>query len=64
VNVISTMEEPATFEEAKLDSKWCKAMEEEIHALEKKLNLNYMPSAKNKIPVGCKLVYKIKYNSD
>jgi Reverse transcriptase (RNA-dependent DNA polymerase) len=23
-----------------------------------------MPSAKNKIPLGCKLVYKIKYNSD
>jgi hypothetical protein len=35
VNVISTMEEPTTFEESKLDSKWYKAMEEELHALEK-----------------------------
>jgi hypothetical protein len=46
VNVISTMEEPATFEEAKRDSKWCKAMEEELHALKKKSNPDYMPSTK------------------
>jgi hypothetical protein len=35
VNVISTMAEPATFEEAKQDPKWCKAMDEELHDLEK-----------------------------
>jgi hypothetical protein len=37
VNVISTTKEPTTFEEAKRDPKWCKAMEEELHALEKKI---------------------------
>jgi hypothetical protein len=46
VNVISTMEEPATFEKAKQDPEWCNAMEEELHVLEKKSNMDYMPSTK------------------
>jgi hypothetical protein len=33
VNVISTMEKPSTFEEAKNDPKWCKAVEQEFLAL-------------------------------
>jgi hypothetical protein len=65
VNVISTMAEPATFEEAKQDPKWCKAMDEELQALEKKNQTwTICPLPKNKKPVGCKWVYKIKYNSD
>jgi hypothetical protein len=46
VNDISTMTEPATFEEAKYDPKWCKTMDKELHALEKKSNLDYMPFTK------------------
>jgi hypothetical protein len=33
---LANQSEPATFEEAKINPIWCKAMEEEFQALEKK----------------------------
>jgi hypothetical protein len=36
LNSLSQIEEPKYFEIAKLNPKWCKAMDEELHALEKK----------------------------
>jgi hypothetical protein len=35
LNLLSKIEEPNSYEIAKLDYKWCKAMEEELYALEK-----------------------------
>jgi hypothetical protein len=35
LNSISQANEPQTFEIAKHNSNWCKAMDEELHALEK-----------------------------
>jgi hypothetical protein len=39
LNSLSQTDEPKNFEIAKLDPKWCKAMDEELHALEKKIKL-------------------------
>jgi hypothetical protein len=47
LNSLSQPEEPKIFEIAKLDPKWCKAMDEELHALEKTLNMKNMFSTKN-----------------
>jgi hypothetical protein len=35
---LSKIEEPTNYEVAKNDPKWCKAMEKELYALEKKSN--------------------------
>ena len=39
-------------------------MKEELKALEKNKTWVIVPLPKNKKPVGCKWVYKIKYNCD
>jgi hypothetical protein len=39
---LSKIEEPINYEIAKLESKWCKVMNEELNALEKKSNLGSM----------------------
>jgi Reverse transcriptase (RNA-dependent DNA polymerase) len=64
LNSLSQIEEPKVFEIAKLDPKWCKAMDEELHALEKNQMWEIYFLPKTKKPVGCKWVYKIKYRSD
>jgi hypothetical protein len=55
LNSLSQTDEPKNFEIAKLDTKWCKAMDEELHTLEKKnqtWEIYFLP--KNKKLVGCK----------
>jgi Reverse transcriptase (RNA-dependent DNA polymerase) len=64
LNSLSQIEEPKVFEIAKLDPKWCKVMDEELHALEKNQTWEIYFLPKTKKPVGCKWVYKIKYRSD
>jgi hypothetical protein len=43
---LTRTDEPKNFEIAKLGPKWCKAMDEELHALEKKSNLENIFSTK------------------
>ncbi|KAJ3705609.1 hypothetical protein LUZ61_009314 [Rhynchospora tenuis] len=64
LSAISQNEEPKNFEEAINQPVWCKAMKEELQALEKNNTWTIVPLPKNKKPVRCKWVYKIKYNSD
>ena len=57
-------DEPVTFQEACEVKEWQEAMDEEMNALVKNetWDLVKLPSTKNVI--GCKWVYKMKYNSD
>jgi Reverse transcriptase (RNA-dependent DNA polymerase)/gag-polypeptide of LTR copia-type/Integrase core domain/GAG-pre-integrase domain len=61
---INELKEPTTFLDAKDNAKWCKAMNEELEALERNKTWTLTPLPKGTKPVGCKWVYKIKYNSD
>ena len=56
--------EPETFEEASQSSKWIKAMEEEIAALEQNQTWELAPKPKDVKSISCKWVYKIKRRTD
>jgi Reverse transcriptase (RNA-dependent DNA polymerase) len=60
----SKEKEPTQYSEAIKNPKWCKAMGEELEALEKNKTWKIIQLSKNKKPVGYKWAYKIKYNSD
>jgi Reverse transcriptase (RNA-dependent DNA polymerase) len=61
---ISKEVEPTNFWVAKTIPIWCTTMKEELEALEKNKTWTLMSLPKGKKLVGCKWVYKIKYNSD
>jgi Reverse transcriptase (RNA-dependent DNA polymerase) len=61
---ITNQMEPTNFSEANQSPIWRKAMKEELQALEKNDTWDIVNLPKNKKPVGCKWVYKIKYNCD
>jgi Reverse transcriptase (RNA-dependent DNA polymerase) len=56
--------EPTSFDEANKNLIWYKAMEEELKGLEKNNTWDVVKLSNEKKPVGCKWVYKIKYNCD
>ncbi|GKU86582.1 hypothetical protein SLEP1_g1092 [Rubroshorea leprosula] len=61
---ISTKDEPKSFSKAIQDPKWRQAMKVEIDALEKNNTWTLETFPPDKRPIGCKWVYKIKYNAD
>ncbi|BBN69414.1 RmlC-like cupins superfamily protein [Prunus dulcis] len=64
VAFISRVVEPTTFAQASTDPLWQEAMDEEIQALEQNNTWSITPLPAGKHPIGCKWVYKVKYNSD
>ena len=54
--------DPVTYEEAANDDCWIKAMNEEIHAIEKNDTWELTTLPEGKKPIGVKWVYKTKYN--
>jgi Reverse transcriptase (RNA-dependent DNA polymerase) len=61
---ITHQTEPTTWEDANQHPVWQKAMNEELQALEKNHTWDIVSLPQGKKPVGCKWVYKIKYNND
>jgi hypothetical protein len=53
-----------SYVEAAEDANWRAAMEEEMHALAENETWDLVDALAGVKPIGCKWVYKIKYNSD
>ncbi|KAJ4818592.1 Retroelement pol polyprotein-like [Rhynchospora pubera] len=61
---VTAKKEPDHFGEAMKDINWRKAMQTEIEALERNNTWSIEDLPSNKKAIGCKWVYRIKYNSD
>lgn len=61
---ISTVKEPVNYQQVKCDPEWMKAMEEELRALEENETWEIVQLPKNKRPIGCRWIYKVKLNPD
>jgi hypothetical protein len=57
-------DEPRTFQEAKVSSKWMFAMDQEIESIEKNDSWELVEAPDNVNPIGLKWVFKIKRNPD
>ena len=62
VNLFSC--EPQSFEEAREDKVWIKAMDDEIGMIEKNKTWELVKLPKEKEVIGLKWIYKTKYNED
>ena len=56
--------EPVSYEEAAKDANWHAPMEEEMRALVENENWDLVDAPKGVKPIGCRWVYKVKYNID
>ncbi|XP_023772322.1 uncharacterized protein LOC111920980 [Lactuca sativa] len=56
--------EPKSYNEAFSDPNWIKAMNDEMEALHRNNTWEITDLPKNRKPIGCKWVYKIKYKSN
>lgn len=61
---ITSIGEPRTYEQAVLHDCWKEAMKKEIEALEENHTWILTDLPEGKAPIGCKWVFKIKYNAD
>jgi hypothetical protein len=61
---VAKVREPESYAEAVEDANWRAAMEEEMHALAENETWDLVDAPAGVKPIGCKWVYKIKYNSD
>ncbi|KAJ4768963.1 Retroelement pol polyprotein-like [Rhynchospora pubera] len=61
---VTKEKEPAHFGEAMKDKNWCEAMKTEIDALERNATWTLEDLPPNKVAIGCKWVYRIKYHAD
>ncbi|KAG7560507.1 Retrotransposon gag domain [Arabidopsis thaliana x Arabidopsis arenosa] len=61
---IDKVKEPSTYAEAKELLVWCGAMDEEVDALEGTDTWTICTLPPDKTPIGCKWIFKVKFNSD
>lgn len=59
----STIVEPTFFEKALKDSRWVDVMQDEITALESNDTWDVVSLPDDKVPIGCKWIYKVKYKA-
>ena len=58
------MVESETSEQACMDPKWIETMQAKITTLEANKTWSLVPLISSHRPIGCKWVFKIKYNSN
>jgi hypothetical protein len=61
---VAEVREPESYAEVPEDANWRAAMEEEMHALAENATWEMVEAPAGVKPIGCKWVYKIKYNSN
>ena len=61
---VAEVREPESYAEAAKDANWRAAMEEEMHALAENETWDLVDAPKGVKPIGCRWVYKVKYNTD
>ena len=61
---VAIVREPETFSKAAKDPQWIKAMNEEMQALDKNETWDLVPTSPQRKAIGCKWIYKVKYNAD
>ena len=64
MTVGSSPQEPLSFSQAVQDPLWRAAMDKEIQALENNHTWDVTNLPPSKLPIGCKWVYKVKFNPD
>ena len=58
------MRESESYGKAAKDTNWRAVMEEEMHALVENETWDLVDAPKGVKPIGCRWVYKVKYNTD
>ena len=61
---LAAVREPKSYAEAARDLNWQQATEEEMHTLMENKTWDLVDVPKGVKPIGCRWVYKVKYNVD
>ena len=64
MSTVESSQDPIYFQDAVKESKWREAMNSELRALESNNTWSITNLPKGKKPIGCKWLYKTKFNSD
>ena len=64
MNQLSSISIPSTVQEALMDPKWKKAMNDEMEALQKNHTWELVLLPNEKKTVGCRWIFTVKLNSD
>ena len=61
---VAIVREAESFSKAAKDPRWVEVMNEEMQALSKNETWDLVPHSPQKKAIGCRWIYKVKYNDD